>query len=293
MKEEFNYKQVFGLIDYGNSDPRTTVDFEEFAKSINLTLTEFDCLFTEWAGGSLKEFLRTVSVANLKRILQPEHANLFETPKNIKTENSLSHVEIEQMTPAEYQNGGSELTINYSYADSRFGKLLIAATPKGICYIAYCDEEQTAFTLLKAKFPKATYVQQSDLFQEHALLAFQDQLSEQPIELHLKGTDFQLKVWEALLKIPMAELSTYGKIAAALGNPNASRAVGTAIGSNPVAFLIPCHRVVQGSGNLGGYMWGMTRKQAIIGFEGIRQGSGVSPEGITMRESGMKILQGH
>ena len=271
MKEEFNYKQVFGIIDYVNSHPKTATDYDEFAKSINLTLIEFNHVFTEWSGLSPKEFLRSVSATNLKRILQPEQATLFERPTKSKTEKHLPLVEIEEMTPDEYKNGGSELTINYNFEYSRFGKLLIATTARGVCDISFYDDEQTALTLLIAKFPNAKYVQQSDLFQENALLAFQIQSSEQPIQLHLNGTDFQLKVWEALLEIPMSELSTYGKIAAALGNSNASRAVGTAIGSNPIAFLIPCHRVVQASGNLGGYMWGPTRKQAIIGFEASRQ----------------------
>lgn len=277
MKENLNYKQVFGLIDYVNSHPQTAPDFEEFAKSINLTLTEFNRLFREWASVSPKEFLQSVCMAKSNSVRQPEQSTLFETPKENKTETCSPHLEIEQMTAAEYKNGGIDLTINYSYADSRFGKLIIAATAKGTCYIAYYDDQQTAFKLLTAKFPNAHYVQQSDLFQESALLNFQNESStQQPIKLHLKSTEFQLKVWQELLKIPMAELSTYGKIATALGSPKASRAVGTAIGSNPIAYLIPCHRVVQASGNLRGYMWGTTRKRAMIGWEQVRsQGSGV------------------
>ncbi len=271
MKEQFTYKQVFGFINYVNSQPKTVTNFDEFAKSINLTLVEFNHVFIEWAGVSPEECLQSIRVANIKRLIQPEQLTLFERPIKSKTEKHLPLVEIEQMTPAAYKNGGSHLTINYSYADSHSGQVLIASTSKGICYIAYYDDQQTAFTLLTAKFKKATYIQQSDLFQEQALVAFQSDLHEQqPIQLHLKGTDFQLKVWHALLKIRMGGLSTYGKIAAALGNPNASRAVGTAIGSNPVAYLIPCHRVVQGSGNLGGYMWGTTRKAAIIAVEQVR-----------------------
>ncbi len=278
MKEQFNYKQVFGLIDYVDSHSKTAPDFEEFVKSINLTLTEFNRLFTEWAGVSPKEFLQSTSVANCKRVLQPEQSTLFETPTKSKNEKCFAYVEIEQMTPEDYNNGSIDLTINYSYADSRFGQKLIAATAKGVCYIAYYDDRQTAFTLLSAKFPKANYVEKSDLFQENALLTFQNKSSpQQPIKLHLKGTEFQLKVWQALLKISMGELTTYGKISTVLGNPNASRAVGTAIGLNPIAYLIPCHRVVQASGNLGGYMWGTTRKRAMIGWETLsRQVSGVS-----------------
>ena len=134
--------------------------------------------------------------------------------------------------------------------------------------MAFAEEEATGFENLKNKFPNAVFSRKIDLLQQNALFIFQNdwrKLSE--IKLHLKGTDFQLKVWETLLKIPMGQLSTYGSISKQIEKPNASRAVGTAIGSNPVAFLIPCHRVIQSSGTFGGYMWGNTRKTAIIGWE--------------------------
>lgn len=134
--------------------------------------------------------------------------------------------------------------------------------------MAFAENEATATADLKAHFPNAAFQQKLDLIQQNALYIFThdwDKLNQ--IKLHLKGTDFQLKVWETLLKIPMGNLSTYGQIAGEIQNPKASRAVGTAIGSNPVAFLIPCHRVIQSSGQFGGYMWGTTRKTAIIGWE--------------------------
>lgn len=172
------------------------------------------------------------------------------------------------MTPAEYKNGGKNLTINYSFAESPFGNIIVASTQKGICYMAFNEDEKEALSALKSKFPNALFHQKLDLIQQNALFIFQNDWSKlNEIKLHLKGTDFQLKVWETLLKIPMGRLSTYGSIAQKIKNPNASRAVGTAIGSNPVAFLIPCHRVIQSSGNFGGYMWGNTRKTAIIGWE--------------------------
>lgn len=172
------------------------------------------------------------------------------------------------MTPAEYKNGGNNLSVNYSFAESPFGNLIVASTQKGVCYMAFNDDEVNALNDLKLKFPNATFQRKLDLIQQNALFIFQNDWSKLPeIKLHLKGTDFQLKVWETLLKIPMGQLSTYGSIAEQIGNANASRAVGTAIGSNPVAFLIPCHRVIQSSGNIGGYMWGETRKTAIIGWE--------------------------
>lgn len=172
------------------------------------------------------------------------------------------------MTPGEYKNRGENLCINYSFAESPFGNVIVASTSKGICHIAFFDDENTAFANLQCQFPAAQYQQILDKEQQNALYIFSHDWSKlHQIKLHLKGTDFQLKVWEALLKIPMGKLATYGNIAKQLQNPNASRAVGTAIGDNPVAFLIPCHRVIQSSGALGGYHWGVNRKTAMIGWE--------------------------
>jgi AraC family transcriptional regulator of adaptative response/methylated-DNA-[protein]-cysteine methyltransferase len=177
-------------------------------------------------------------------------------------------IKIEGMTPGEYKNGGENLYINYSFAETPFGNILVASTAKGVCYMAFAEDEQHAWNELQQHFPNAHFKQMVDIIQQQALYIFtQDWQQLKNIKLHLKGTSFQLKVWETLLKIPMGQLSTYGNIAAVIEKPTASRAVGTAIGSNPVAFLIPCHRVIQSTGLLGGYMWGPTRKAAIIGWE--------------------------
>jgi AraC family transcriptional regulator of adaptative response/methylated-DNA-[protein]-cysteine methyltransferase len=182
-------------------------------------------------------------------------------------------VKIEGMSPAEYKNGGKNLDIGYSYTSSPFGDLIIASTAKGICYMAFHEDKNLALSLLRDIFPNATFEQRSDHLQRSALSIFQNDPADlQQIRLHLKGTDFQLKIWNTLLRIPMGQLTTYSKIAERIANPKASRAVGSAIGSNPVAFLIPCHRVIQSGGNFGGYMWGNTRKTAMIGWEGVRTG---------------------
>jgi len=271
-QQQLNYERVAKAIDYISTHFKNQPDLEEVAENVNLSPFHFQRLFTEWAGTSPKKFLQYVSVSYAKRLLQTEQANLFD----VAFETGLSgtsrlhdlFVNIEGMTPAEYKNGGSELTINYSFTSSHFGNLLVASTTKGVCYMAFYEDENQAFELLKAKFPNANYKQYLDSLQQNALFIFQNDWSKlQDVKLHLKGTDFQLKVWETLLKIPMGKLSTYGQIANELGNPNASRAVGTAIGSNPIAFLIPCHRVIQGNGSFSGYMWGTTRKTAIIGWE--------------------------
>jgi len=271
-QQQLNYERVAKAIDYISTHFKNQPDLEEVAENVNLSPFHFQRLFTEWAGTSPKKFLQYVSVSYAKSLLQTEQANLFD----VAFETGLSgtsrlhdlFVNIEGMTPAEYKNGGAELTINYSFTSSHFGNLLVASTPKGVCYMAFYEDENQALELLKAKFPNANYKQYLDSLQQNALFIFQNDWSKlQDVKLHLKGTDFQLKVWETLLKIPMGKLSTYGQIASELGNPNASRAVGTAIGSNPIAFLIPCHRVIQGNGSFSGYMWGTTRKTAIIGWE--------------------------
>lgn len=184
-------------------------------------------------------------------------------------------IKIEGMTPAEYKNGGQNLTIEYAFYNSPFGSMVVASTSKGICFMAFHENVVDAIKNLTETFPNATIIQQANELHQKALHIFQKDWNDlEQIKLHLKGTDFQLKVWETLLKIPMGQLTTYGSIAQQIQQPTASRAVGTAIGSNPIAFLIPCHRVIQASGKIGGYMWGNTRKTAIIGWESAQMDTG-------------------
>lgn len=267
-----NYRRITEAIEYIRTNFKSQPSLDEVAEKIHLSPSHFQRLFTEWAGTSPKRFLQYISVEYAKRILKEEQASLFDTASETGlSSTSRLHdlfVNIEGMTPAEYKNAGNNLHINYSFAESPFGSLIVASTTKGVCYMAFEDHEEKALSDLIAKFPNAVFQRKLDVLQQNALFIFQNdwtQLSK--IKLHLKGTDFQLKVWESLLRIPMGKLSTYGDLAGQIGNPKASRAVGTAIGSNPVAFLIPCHRVIQASGTVGGYMWGPTRKTAIIGWE--------------------------
>jgi len=178
-------------------------------------------------------------------------------------------VSVERMTPEEYENGGEELTISYSYTDSPFGKILLASTEKGICFNALSDNKVHALSELKEIFPEATYLQQSDKSQQRALKFFEDgyKEGEPTIPLHIKASDFQLNVWKALLNIPMGQLTTYKEIACFLNMPRACRAVGTAVGDNPVSFFIPCHRVIRSTGELGQFHWGAEKKAIIIQWE--------------------------
>ncbi len=277
-QEQMNYNRIAEAIEYIKTNFKEQPNLDAVAEKVHLSPFHFQRLFTDWAGVSPKKFLQYISVEHAKQILKEKQATLFDAA----FETGLSgtgrlhdlFIKIEGMTPGEFKNGGENLQINYSYAESPFGNILVASTPKGICYIAFADNEQQALTDLIQHFPKAQLKQMVDLIQQNALYIFTHDWSKlNQIKLHLKGTDFQLKVWEALLKIPMGQLSTYGTIAEEIKNPNASRAVGTAIGCNPVAFLIPCHRVIQSTGTFGGYMWGPTRKTAIIGWEASRTAS--------------------
>lgn len=271
-QESINYQRIADAISYIRLNFKEQPNLDEVAEKVNLSPFHFQRMFTEWAGISPKKFLQYLSVEYAKAILKEKQATLFDAA----FETGLSgtgrlhdlFINIEGMTPAEYKNGGKALTINYSFAESPFGNILVASTVKGICYLAFADDREQAFSELQAQFPNAAYHQVVDMTQQNALFIFKKDWSKlSGIKLHLKGTAFQLKVWEALLRIPMGGLHTYGSIAHNIQLPNASRAVGSAIGDNPVAFLIPCHRVIRSTGEFGQYHWGSTRKSAIIGWE--------------------------
>ena len=271
-QNNIQYNRIAEAIEYLHANFQQQPQLEEVAEKMHMSQAHFQRLFTEWVGISPKKFLQYISINHAKKILKEENATLadtsFETGLSSTSRLHDLFINIEGMTPFEYKNGGQNLKINYSFLASPFGSIIVASTHKGICYMAFEENEKEAFAKLLSNYPNATYLKQSDNLQEAAITIFKkdwSRLSE--IKLHLKGTAFQIKVWENLLKIPFGKLSTYKHIAEKIGNPLAARAVGTAIGNNPIAYLIPCHRVIQSTGVFGGYMWGATRKTAIIGWE--------------------------
>lgn len=271
-QKQIDYNRIAEAIEYITTNFKDQPSLEEVAEKVHLSPFHFQRLFTEWAGTSPKRFLQYISLDYAKKLLKENQSTLFETAyeTGLSSTGRLHDlfINIEGMTPAEYKSGGKDLEINYHFSESPFGNIIVASTTKGICFMAFYEDESVALSILKKHFPNANFVQKTDVIQENALRIFRHEPSKLPqIKLHLKGTDFQLKVWETLLKIPSGKLATYGMIAHEIEKPKASRAVGTAIGSNPVAFLIPCHRVIQSTGMFGGYMWGSTRKTAIIGWE--------------------------
>jgi AraC family transcriptional regulator of adaptative response/methylated-DNA-[protein]-cysteine methyltransferase len=242
-QETINYNRIADAINYIKQNFKGQPNLDEVAEKVHLSPYHFQRLFTDWAGISPKKFLQYLSVEYAKEVLQEKQATLFDTAFDTGLSGTGRlhdlFINLEGMTPAEYKNGGKALTINYSFAESPFGDIIVASTLKGICYLAFADDKQSAFAQLQQKFPNAAYRQYADAMQQNALFIFREDCG----------------------------LNTYANVAHNIDSPTASRAVGSAIGQNPVAFLIPCHRVIKSTGESGQYHWGATRKSAIIGWE--------------------------
>ena len=274
-QNNLNYNRIAKAIAYIKDNFQAQPSLDEIAAHIHVSPFHFQRMFQDWAGTSPKKFLQYISLAHAKSILKASQSLADATYKTGLSSSSRLHelfVQIEAMTPAEYKIGGKNLKIYFSFHETPFGEVIIASTSKGICHIAFIENQELGLKYLKNLFPNAEFYEMANVNHEQVLTLFNHTLQlEQPIKLHLKGTSFQLKVWEALLKIPSGNLQTYGNIAKSIGKEKASRAVGTAIGSNPIAYLIPCHRVIQSTGIFGGYMWDPIRKTAIIGWENAQQ----------------------
>ncbi|MEQ1676443.1 MAG: methylated-DNA--[protein]-cysteine S-methyltransferase [Chitinophagaceae bacterium] len=273
MKPEYN--TIESAIKFIRENFKTQPDLNEVAKKVHLSPFHFQRMFKEWAGISPKKFLQYISIEHAKQLLAKDFSLAdvsFETGLSGTSRLHDLFITVEGMTPGEYKNGGEKLVINYSHAESPFGDILIASTPKGICHLSFVKKDDRTIAPLQSIFPNAAIIQKTDFLQQDALTIFTNDWNNLPqVKLHLKGTAFQLKVWQSLLQIPFANVNTYGGIAAAIEQPNASRAVGTAIGSNPVAYLIPCHRVIRSTGLTGDYHWGSNKKAAILGWEAAQQ----------------------
>lgn len=276
-----DYERIAKAISYIRTHFHEQPDLEKVAGEVHLSAFHFQRLFKKWAGVSPKKFLEYISVEHAKALLS-EQASLseasFETGLSGTGRLHDLFIKIEGMTPGEFKNGGESLRVNYSFSESPFGKIIAASTAKGVCHLAFVDDEKRAVRRFREKFPNASCAERRDNIQREALRIFEDDWSNLPkIRLHLKGTPFQIKVWEALLKIPFGNITTYARVAEATGHPSALRAVGAAIGRNPVAYLIPCHRVIRSTGMIGEYHWGDRRKAAIIGWEAAKLESSVGP----------------
>jgi AraC family transcriptional regulator, regulatory protein of adaptative response / methylated-DNA-[protein]-cysteine methyltransferase len=272
-QQEVDYKRIAESIEFFQENYQSQPTLDEAAAHVHLSPFHFQRMFRQWAGITPKQFLQYLTVEHAKKILKANGSNLFDAAFDAGLSGTGRlhdlFIKVEGMTPGEYKNGGESLSINYSFAESPFGLIIVASTPKGICHMAFVDEgQEAAFRELVSVFPNARYTQMVDSIQQNALFIFgQDWSKLGQIRLHLKGSKFQIKVWETLLQVPVGGLTTYANLAKRSGHEGASRAVGTAIARNPVAFLIPCHRIIRSTGDIGQYHWGSMRKSIMIGWE--------------------------
>jgi AraC family transcriptional regulator of adaptative response/methylated-DNA-[protein]-cysteine methyltransferase len=279
-QDNLNYDRVATAIDYLTTHFKDQPDLAAVASQVHLSPEHFQRIFTEWAGVSPKKFTQYLTVDFLKSRIR-EFSNLQDAADaaGLSTQSRVYDlfVNIEGVTPDVYRRGGEGLDIRYGWHDTPFGECFIAVTDRGICGLMFVDESTRDAEMeeFRHKWNFARFTEDEGATRPYVDQIFRSSgLRPEKITLQVQGTNFQIKVWEALLRIPSGALTTYAQIAKAIDKPHAFRAVGTAIGSNPVAFLIPCHRVIRQEGTLGGYHWGMTRKNAIIGWEMAQTGAG-------------------
>ena len=240
-------------------DNSLTIDMNitRISETLAIDKNDLDSIFKQWASTKTEDFIKHFhqnknSLRGDETLLNPQQ----------------TIIKLERMTKEELGNKETPIRIFYSYSDSPFGEILFASTEKGLCYLAFSDQETNALEHLYRLFPKAEFLQENKSIHKQTLSFFLSEKQEtEVLNLHLKGTDFQFEVWKSLLKIPFGTLVSYASIAKSINKTKASRAVGTAIGSNPVSLLVPCHRVIQSSGKLGGYMWGLERKAILLAWE--------------------------
>ena len=252
------------------------VQLEGIAVQMGMSVAHFQRLFSRWVGVSPKRYQQYLMLGHAKNMLR-DHATTLETAHEVGLSGTGRLHDLflrwESMSPGEFARQGGGLTIYWGWFDSPFGLALVMGTEKGICGLALAAElgEDWALQDLLARWPKATFVEDPMMLRPWVLTAFGAQdgaLDKAP--LYLIGAPFQIKVWEALLRVPSGQVTTYSDIAATVGNPKAVRAVGTAVGRNPVSWLIPCHRALRKSGELGGYHWGLPVKRTMLAYEAAR-----------------------
>ena len=269
-----DYETVRRVIEILTLDYRDQPSLETIAAQLDQSPTQLQKTFTRWAGLSPKAFLQAVTIDHAKRLLREESLPLLETALEVGMSGPgrlhdlfVTH---EAMSPGEWKAKGAGLQIRYGFHPSPFGLALIMITDRGLAGCAFADlgEEQACFEDMSRRWPNADYLEDTMATAPYAARIFDPQRwsSEQPLRVVLLGTDFQVRVWKSLLKIPLGKAVTYSHVAHDIGQPKASRAVGAAIGANPISFVVPCHRAVGKSGALTGYHWGLTRKRAILGW---------------------------
>jgi len=272
-----DYHQIRRAIAFLSETWTEQPSLERLAQHLGLSPAHCQKLFKRWCGLSPKEFVQAITIDRARNLLQGS-ASLLETAYEVGLSGAgrlhdlfVSH---EAMTPGDYKRRGDGIAMAYGFHPSPFGEALLLATERGVAGLAFVNEDKgqsqaDALVDMMQRWPKATFIAAPERTAAYAEQIFQTSQwsAERPVRLVMIGTDFEVRVWQALLKIPMGRAVTYADIARHLGQPTASRAVGSAVGRNPISFVVPCHRVLRGDGSLGGYHWGLTRKRALIGWE--------------------------
>ena len=269
-----DYDIVRSVIERSSLDYRDQPSLDELAQEVGTSPTLLQKTFTRWAGLSPKAFLQAITLDNARRLLDdgmPLLDAAFELGMSGPGRLHDLFVTHEAMSPGDYKSRGKGLTIRYGWHESPFGQALIMPTDRGLAGLAFADtgEEAVALADMAGRWPNADYVEDPAATLPYARRIFDPARwrPDEPLRVVLIGSDFQIRVWEALLKIPLGRARSYSRLAEEIGRPKASRAVGAAIGANPLSFVVPCHRALGKSGALTGYHWGLTRKRAMLGWE--------------------------
>jgi AraC family transcriptional regulator, regulatory protein of adaptative response / methylated-DNA-[protein]-cysteine methyltransferase len=271
-----DYARISDAIRFIASQVERQPTLDEIAAHVHLSPFHFQRLFSRWAGVTPKRYLQVLTLERAKALLH-ESRSLLEVADTLGLSSGsrlYDHfVQLEAVTPGEYKQRGAGLVIDHGVHDTPFGQAFVALTPRGVCNFSFLDDQapEAPLAALAQSWPEAELREAPSRTQGVIHTMFDgSKTPDRPISLHVSGTNFQISVWRALLQIPPAKVVSYAQVASAVGNPKAARAVGLAVGANPVALMIPCHRVIQQNGKLGGYHWGETRKQAIHAWEAAR-----------------------
>ncbi len=269
-----DYDMVRRAIAHIRGNWREQPDIDTIAEAASVTPTELHHLFRRWAGLTPKAFLQALTLDHARKLLRDSASVLDATYEVGLSGPGRLHdlfVTHEAMSPGEWKAGGEGLTLRYGFYPSPFGTALVIVAPRGVAGLALADAgtERSALADMKSRWPNAKYIEDAEATGPIAARIFDPHLwrPDQPLRVVLIGTDFEVRVWDTLLKIPMGRFTTYSDIARTIDKPKAARAVGAAVGKNPVCFVVPCHRVIGKSGELTGYHWGLTRKRAMLGWE--------------------------